>query len=72
MTVDCVLNPNCNEFCNGILESKNFMVDVHGQLVECALEDFQKRMDSSARTYDLEKKRAIYKSAIDNLLKEVC
>lgn len=72
LTVDCTMNPSCNEFCNGILESKGFMIDVHGQIVECALNDFERMMNSSARTYDLEKKREIYKAALDTLLKQVC
>ena len=72
VTVDCVLNPSCNEFCNGILESKNFMIDVHGQIVECALNDFERAMNMSANTYDLAKKREIYKAALDTLLKKVC
>lgn len=72
LTVDCTMNPSCNEFCNGILESKGFMIDVHGQIVECALNEFERMMNSSARTYDLEKKREIYKAALDTLLKQVC
>lgn len=71
-TVDIVIDPSCGEFCNGVLESKGFMIDVHGQIVECALNDFEKMMNSSARTYDLQRKREICKAALDTLLKKVC
>jgi hypothetical protein len=33
-TVDCVVNPSIGQFVDGILESKNFMVDVHGDILE--------------------------------------
>lgn len=71
ITCDCVLDPSCGEFCNGILESKGFMIDVHGQIVECALNDFERAMNASAATYDFEKKREMYKAAVDTLLKRI-
>ena len=44
VTIDAVLNPsigemcnsNANRFVNGILESKSFMIDTHGRIVENA------------------------------------
>jgi hypothetical protein len=33
-TVDCVVNPSIGQFVDGILESKNFMVDIHGDILE--------------------------------------
>ena len=71
ITYDVVLQPSCNSWCEGILESKEFMIDVHGQIVECAMNDFEKAMDSSARTFDLSKKREIYKAAWKDLLSKV-
>lgn len=43
VTEDVVSNPSgpgC--FVNGILESKNFMLNVHGELMECAYDSFEK------------------------------
>lgn len=71
ITCDCVLDPSCGEFCDGVLESKGFMIDVHGQIVECALNDFEKKMNLSTKTYDLAKKREIYRNAFDTLLKRI-
>ncbi len=42
ITVDCVSNPSgpgC--FVNGILESKDFMINVHGAIVESAYDTFE-------------------------------
>lgn len=33
-TVDCVCNPSIGQFVEGILESKNFLVDTHGDVLE--------------------------------------
>lgn len=33
-TVDCVCNPSIGQFVDGILESKSFLVDVHGDVLE--------------------------------------
>lgn len=71
ITCDCVLDPSCGEFCDGVLESKAFMIDVHGQIVECAIRDYEKMINSSAHTYDLEKRREICKAAWDTLLRKI-
>lgn len=47
ITVDCVTDPSgpgC--FVDGILESKNFMVNVHGEIVEIAYDHLNKRLDN--------------------------
>lgn len=33
-TIDCVSNPSIGEFVEGILESKNFLINVHGDILE--------------------------------------
>jgi len=33
-TIDCVVNPSIGQFVDGILESKNFMIDNHGDILE--------------------------------------
>lgn len=69
--LDVVMTPSCGEYANGILESKEFMIDMHGQIVECAMNEYEKMINASARTFDLDKKREIYKSAWDTLLKNI-
>ncbi|HPM74262.1 MAG TPA: hypothetical protein PLA71_00905 [Saccharofermentans sp.] len=47
ITIDCVSNPsgpNC--YVNGILESKTFMIDTYGDIVEKAFEQFQRNLES--------------------------
>lgn len=71
LTVDAVLTPSCGEWCEGVLESKEYMIDIHGQIVECALNEFERKVNESARTYDLAKKREICKAAWDTLLSKI-
>lgn len=71
ITCDSVLDPSCAEFCEGVLESKAFIIGDHGQIVECAINDYEKMLNSSAHTYDLDKKREICKAAWDTLLKKL-
>ena len=71
ISVDYVLVPSCNEYADGILESKEFMIDIHGQIVECAMNEYEKAVNSAARTYDLEKKREICKAAWDTLFSKI-
>ena len=33
-TIDCVVNPSIGQFVDGILESKNFVLDCHGDILE--------------------------------------
>jgi len=69
--IDVVSEPSVGIFCEGILESKEFMVDMHGQIVECALNQYERDINSSTKTFDLDKKREIYKAAFDTLLKKL-
>ena len=68
---DIVVTPSCGEYADGILESKEFMIDVHGQIVECAMNNYERMINSASHTYDLEKKREIYRNAFDTLLKGI-
>lgn len=70
-TIDCVMDPSTGEFCEGILESKSFMVDTHGRIVECAMNEFESAVNASVRTYDVEKRREAQLKAWDDLLKKV-
>jgi len=71
LALDAVIEPSCGSYCDGILESKEFMIDVHGQIVECAMNNYEKMINSASHTYDLEKKREIYRNAFDTLLKGI-
>ena len=56
--IDTVLNPsigifnksNCNRFVNGILESKNFIVNTHGDILEEAFDGFEKKISKMPNT----------------------
>lgn len=45
ITVDAVLNPSApNAFVEGILESKQYMIDAHGTILEMAYDNFNKAL----------------------------
>ena len=69
--IDLVMSPSSGVWADGILESKNFMIDMHGQIVECAYEDLEKRLAESTTTFDLGKKREIITSALDEFLAKI-
>ena len=53
ITVDCVSSPSgpgC--FINGILESKNFMIDVHGDIIEASYNTLEKNLEKLPRHID--------------------
>ena len=62
--IDCVSNPsigifcetNGNRFVNGILESKDFMIDMHGDIVECAYSKLNKKLSKMPNTHISSKK----------------
>mgnify|MGYP003370950592 CR=1 FL=1 len=70
--IDTVLNPsigifnksNANRFVNGILESKNFIVNTHGEILEETFNSFEKGISKMPNTRITEKK-------VDFLAKEV-
>jgi hypothetical protein len=70
-TIDLVSNPAVGVFCEGILESKQFMIDVHGRIVECAFKDYEKALAQSTYTNITEKKQKIYNDAFDAFLKKI-
>ena len=59
-TIDLVSNPSIGIFCdsngnrcvNGILESKNFMIDTHGAVVECAYGKLEKKLEKLPKHSD--------------------
>ena len=70
VTIDTVLNPSIGEMCgnngnrfvNGILESKSFVIDTHGQIVESAYEKLDKRLKKIPNT-NISTKKAEYLGA---------
>lgn len=56
--IDTVLNPsigifnksNCNRFVNGILESKNFIINTHGEILEECFDDFERKISKMPNT----------------------
>lgn len=71
ITIDAVMDPSIGIFCDGVLESKEFMIDTHGLIVECAIKDYEKAVEESTHTYDLNKKRLILSAAMDKFLKKI-
>jgi len=41
-TIDCVANPSIGEFVDGILESKDFIINQHGTIIEATYDAFEK------------------------------
>jgi len=42
--VDVVTEPSIGDFCDGILESKNFMINTHGDIIETAYNTLDKKL----------------------------
>lgn len=59
VTIDCVANPSISEFCesngnrfvNGILESKSFMINTHGEILEERYNKFEKKLEKMPNTF---------------------
>ena len=75
VTIDAVCDPSigkfCEECCEGVVANKAFMKDVHGMIVECAYDRFDKLVDESARTYDAELKRKILSNALKQFSEDI-
>jgi hypothetical protein len=64
VTIDTVLNPSIgemvtsdgNRFVNGILESKSFVCNNHGEIVECKFNNFEKKIAKMPKTHISSKK----------------
>ena len=60
------------KFVNGILESKDFMIDVHGEIVEAPYHKFEKKLAKLPRTSIRSKKDEYVAEAIEAFLGELC
>lgn len=64
--IDTVLSPsigifngsNANRFVNGILESKNFIINTHGEILEARYNTFDKKLAKMPKTHISSKKNA--------------
>lgn len=73
ITVDTVLNPSgIGCYINDVvLEQKDFMVNEHGFLVECAYNSLEKNLDAYVSTPDQDKKREYMFNAFSSFLDEI-
>lgn len=79
VTCDTVLNPSIgemvssegNRFVNGILESKQWICNIHGQLVESKINKLEKTMDKSPKTFISSKKSEYAAQAFADFLKDI-
>ena len=73
-TIDCVTNPsigcfcssNADRFVNGILESKNFVINTHGQILEETFNVLEKGLSKTPNTYITSNKAEYLGSVITN------
>lgn len=76
MCIDTVLNPsigifnksNANRFVNGILESKNFIVNAHGEILEETFNNFEKNISKMPNTNITEKRVEFLGKAVMDFL----
>lgn len=53
------------------MEEKDYMVDKHGIVVECAYDNLEKKLDSYVSTVDTEKKMAFMAEAFNSFLADI-
>ena len=78
--IDTVLAPsigifnksNGNRFVNGILESKDFMIDIHGEIIEKPYKKIEKKLAKMPRTFIQSKKDKYVAEAVEAFLRELC
>lgn len=76
MTIDAVTNPSIGQFCssngnrfvNGILESKEFVIDTHGSYLERPYEKLESRLAKMPNTFVSEKKAEHLCAAVKEFL----
>jgi hypothetical protein len=65
-TIDCVANPSIGEFVEGILESKDFIINEHGSIIEATYDEFERGLSKLSH----EKNEQMY-ALIKNFLKSI-
>lgn len=79
VTIDTVLNPSIgemvtsdgNRFVNGILESKYFVCNVHGEIIEKKFNKFEKRISKMPNTHIKSKKAEFLGKAISEFFESL-
>lgn len=66
-TIDVVCNPSIGLFCDGILESKNYIINSRGDVAQIAYEGLEKKLANMPRS----DKDEYLKSAISKFIKSV-
>lgn len=77
ITADCVLDPSIGSFCksdgdrfvNGILESKQFICNMHGEVLEECFNKLQKDLSTMPNTYLSSKKTEKVYAALQDFFK---
>lgn len=70
VAVDVVSSPSApGAYVNGILESKNFMVNEYGEIMECAYDQLEKALEILPK--DSIAKRHLFATAISQFLNEL-
>ena len=69
IAVDIVSDPSTNKYVDTILESKNYMIDTHGNICEVAYERFEKKIETLPNnTAD---RRKMITEALRSFLKQI-
>ena len=79
VTLDTVMNPSIGEMCtsngnrfvNGILESKSWVCNIHGELVESKFEKFEKKIAKMPKTNISTKKAEFLGAAIHDFFEDL-
>lgn len=73
ITIDTVLDPSGPScYINDvILEEKNYMVDKHGLVVECAYDQLEKKLNKGINTFDKDKKDKFLLEAFNSFLTSI-
>lgn len=79
VTIDCVMNPSIgemvtadgNRFVNGILESKQFICNIHGEIVESKFNKFEKKISKMPNTNISSKKADFLGKAITDFFNDL-
>jgi len=79
VTIDTVMNPSIgemvttdgNRFVNGILESKQWVCNIHGEMVERKFNRFERRISKMPNTYISSKKAEFQGKAIHDFLESL-
>lgn len=66
-TVDCVTNPSIGEFVEGILESKSFVVNTHGMILEANYNEIEENLKKLHRKNKAEQLKKIVGAFISKI-----